>query len=207
MTITLYHHPFSRAATVLWMLEEIGLEHELVYVDLKKGEHKQPEFLKKNPMGKVPTLVDGDAVLTETAAIGLYLADRYSAGELSPALDDPARATYLRWALYAPSVIEPCAYAHHAKWEYQAGSAGWGTWEAMSQSIEVAIGDGPYLLGNRFTMADMIFGSTVRFLTQFNMLDKPKHITAYIKRLQARPGHVASTARNDAIIAERGLTH
>ena len=205
MSIVLYHHPFSRAATVVWMLEELGLEHTLEFVDLKAGEQRTPAFRAINPMGKLPVLKDGDVVLTECAAIGAYLADRYSPGDLSPAFDDPARATWLRWILYAPSVIEPCAYARNAKWEYQEGAAGWGSWEAMHTTVEQAIGEGPYLLGERFSMADMVFGSTVRYMLRFGMMEQRTSLVDYVERLSARPASQRAEARNQAILVERGL--
>ncbi len=205
MSIVLYHHPFTRAANVVWMLEELGVPYELRFVDIMKGEHKSADFRKINPMGKLPTLVDGDVVLTESAAIALYLADKYSAGALAPALDDPARATYLRWSLYAPAVIEPGCYAQAAKWEFRPGSAGWGSYPEMLDTIEAAIGAGPWLLGERFSMADAIFGGTVRYMLQFKMLEPRDAFVAYAARLNARPASLAAAARNQAIIAERGL--
>jgi glutathione S-transferase len=205
MAITLYHHPFSRAANVVWMLEELGLPYSLEYVDILAGAQKSPEFLALNTMGKLPTLVDDGVVVTESSAIGLYLADRYSSGHLAPALDDVSRATYLRWICYAPSVIEPCAYAHSAKWDYKPGSAGWGTWESMLDTVQAAIGDGPWLLGDRFTMADIIFGGTVRYMLQFGMLETRPSFEAYVARLNARPANERAQAINGAIIAERGL--
>ena len=84
MTLTLHHHPFTRAAGVLWMLEEVGCEYTLEHLDIMTGAQKRPEFKGVNPMGKIPTLVDGDTVVTEAAAIGLYLADRYALGRLAP---------------------------------------------------------------------------------------------------------------------------
>ena len=205
MSIVLYHHPHTRAATVVWMLEELGVPYELRYVDLAKGEHKTPEFRAINPMGKLPTLVDGDVVLTEGAAIGLYLADRYSAGNLAPALDDPARATWYRWALYAPSVIEPGAAAHSAGWAFRPGSVGWGTYEEMLDTIDVAIGASPWLLGERFSMADVIFGATLRFMLMFKMIEPRPAFLAYVERLNARPAAQAAAQRNRAIAAEHGL--
>lgn len=205
MAITLYHHPFSRAATVVWMLEEVGVPYQLAFVDLMTGAHKDPGFLAKNPMGKLPTLDDDGTVVTETAAIGLYLADRYAAGRLAPALDEPARAVYLRWSLFAPSVIEPAAMAKLAGWEVKASQAGWGTYDAMVDSVEAAIGDGPYLLGERFTMADVIFGGTVRYMLRFKMIDPRPRVVDYVERLGARPTLQAADAKNAAVIAERGL--
>ena len=138
--ITLYHHPFSRAAGTLWALEEVGQPYELAFVDIMKGGQKAPEILAINPMGKLPTLTDGDVVVAEAAAIALYLADRYSSGTLAPALDDPRRGSYLRWSFYAPSVIEPGATAKLNKWEFKPGQVGWGDYASMLTAMEYAIG-------------------------------------------------------------------
>lgn len=203
--LVLYHHPYSRAAGVVWMLEELGLPYKLEFVDMNQGEQSRPEFRQKNPMGKLPTLVDGGVTVTEVAAIGMYLADRYSSGNLAPKIDDPARATYLRWIAFAPAVIEPCCYAHMSKWEYSPSQAGWGTYENMLASIEEAIGNGPWLLGEKFSMADMIFGGTVRYLLRFKMLEARESFVAYAARLDARPGSIAATAKNDAVAEAHGL--
>jgi glutathione S-transferase len=187
------------------MLEEVGQPYELRYVDLMGGEQRKPEFRALNPMGKIPVLVDGDVVVTETAAIGLYLADRYSLGTLAPRPDEPARATYLRWSLFSPSVIEPGAMAKARNWEYGAGQAGWGDYDSMIATVEHAIGEGPWLLGDRFTMADVILGSTLRFLLRFKMLEERERIAQYAERLAARPAARAADAKNAAVVEERGL--
>lgn len=205
MAITLYHHPHSRAAGILWMLEEIGVDYELRWVDMQKGDHKSPEVVALNPMGKLPVLVDGEAVVTEVAAIGLYLGDRYSLGNLAPKPDDPARATYLRWSLFAPSVIEPGSMAKMAGWEYKPGQAGWGTHDSMLATIEAAIGDRQFLLGNRFSMADTIFGGTVRYMLRFGLLEKRPAFTSYAERLSARPASQRADARNVAVMKEHGM--
>lgn len=203
--ITLYHHPFSRAASTIWTLEEVGQPYELRYVDLMAGAHKAPEILALNPMGKLPVLTDGDAVVTENAAISLYLADRYAAGRLAPALDDPRRATYLRWSLFAPSVIEPGAMAKQAKWEFKPSQAGWGTYDAMLGAMESALAGRDFILGGDFSIADVIFGGTVRYMLRFGLLESRPLFTAYAERLGARPALQRSDARNAAIMAEHGL--
>lgn len=203
--VVLYHHPFSRAANVVWMLEELGIPYQLEFVDILSGANHSADFHKKNPMGKLPTLVDGDVTVTEGAAIGLYLADRYSYGKLAPKIDEADRGAYLRWSLFAPSVIEPACYAQMSKWDYKPGSAGWGTYENMLTSVEEAIGNGPWLLGERFSMADVIFGGTVRYMLRFNMLEARPSFTAYAARLDERPGSVAAAAKNAAIAAEHKL--
>ncbi|HYQ26217.1 MAG TPA: glutathione S-transferase family protein [Polyangiaceae bacterium] len=205
MSVVLYHHPFSRAATVVWMLEELGVDYELRFVDLLSGAHKSPEMLALNPMGKLPILADGDQVVSEVAAIGLYLADRYALGRLAPNLDDPRRGTYLRWSLFAPSVIEPGAVAKMNNWEAKPSQVGWGTYDAMLQSIDFALGDRDYLLGDTFSMADMIFGGTVRYMLLFKLLEARPKFVAYAERLAARPALQRAEARNKAAIQERGL--
>jgi glutathione S-transferase len=205
MSVTLYHHPHSRASSVVWMLEEAGVPYELRFVDIMAGDQKKPELTALNAMGKLPVLTDGATVVTEVAAIGLYLADRYAPGTLAPALDDPARGTYLRWSLFAPSVIEPGAMARMAKWDFKPGTAGWGTHEAMLDAIEGAVKKGPFLLGERFTMADAIFGGTVRFMLAFKMLEPREAFTAYAERLAARPALKRADAINAKVAAEHGL--
>ena len=205
MAVTLYHHPFTRAANVVWMLEETGIPYELRYVDTAKGEHKKPEIVALNPMGKLPILTDGDVVVTESAAIGLYLADRYSLGKLAPATDDPARAAYLRWSFFAPSVIEPGMMAKANGWQFRASNAGWGTHESMLAAMESAIAGKSYVLGDRFSMADCIFGGTIRYMLRFKLLEPTPAFSAYAERLAARPAAQRADARNAAIMKERGL--
>ena len=205
MAILLYHHPWSRASGTVWMLEETGVDYELRWVDIMAGAQKTPEFLSLNPMGKLPVLVDGDVVVSESAAIGVYLGDRYASGRLAPALDDPARGTYLRWAFFAPSVIEPAAAARPSGGNFNAGAVGWGTYETMLDATEAAIGAGPWLLGDRFTMADVILGGTLRFMLTFKMIEPRSAFTDYVQRLDARPAFQRSVARNAAVAAEHGL--
>lgn len=205
MSVVLFHHPQTRAAGVVWMLEEVGCDYTLRFVDVRGGAQKQPDVVAVNPMGKVPTLVDGEAVVTEAAAIGMYLADRYAPGRLAPALDDPARGTYLRWCLFAPSVIEPGCMAKAAGWAFGEGTAGWGNFDAMVGTIEAAVGEGPWVLGDSFSMADVVFGGTVRWMLQFGMLPERPVLTAYRDRLDARPAAQRAAEINARIATEQGI--
>jgi glutathione S-transferase len=205
MTVVLYHHPYSRAANVVWMLEEVGTPYELRYVDFAKGEHKASALVALNPMGKLPVITDGEAVVSESAAVGLYLADRYAPGTLSPALDDAARGRYLRWSLFAPSVIEPASMAKAAGWKFDASNAGWGEHAAMLGAIEAALEDPPFVLGARFTMADVIFGGTLDYMLRFGLLEKRPAFTEYVERLAARPAYQRAEEINARVAAERGL--
>lgn len=205
MSITLYHHPYSRAAAVIWQLEEVGVPYDLAFVDIMTGQHKSADHLARNSMGKLPVLVDGDAVIAETAAIAVYLADRYALGRLAPALDDPDRGPYLRWCFYSPSVIEPACAAHAAKWEARASAVGWGSFESVMDTLTGALATGPWLLGERFTMADVIVGATLRYMLRFKMIEPVPALTAYVERLSARPALVAADARNSEIAVAHGL--
>ncbi len=205
MALTLYYHPYSRAAGTIWALEEAGVPYELHIVDIMKGEQKQPDVLSKNAMGKVPTLLDDDLVVTEAAAIALYLADRYAPGRLCPALNDPRRGTYLRWSFFAPSVIEPAVMAKHSGWEVKEVSAGWGTYDAMLAAAEGAIAKGPFLLGEQFSMADVVFGGMLRFLIGFKQIEPSPAFTAYVERLDARPASQRADARNVEMRKKLGL--
>lgn len=205
MTITLYHHPFSRAATVVWMLEEVGQPYRLQFVDMMKGEQKMPAFLARNPMGKLPVLVDGDAVVTEVAAIGLYLADRYALGRLAPQPSDAARAAYLRWSLFAPSVLEPGAMAKSAGWDFKPGQAGWGDYASMLNAMEAALSHGEYILGETFSMVDVIFGASLRYMLRFQMIEARPAFARYVERISARPAALAADARNAEVVAAHGL--
>jgi glutathione S-transferase len=207
MAITLYHHPFSRAANVVWMLEEVEAPYELRHVDIIAGAQKAPDIVALNPMGKLPILDDDGVVVTESAAIGLYLADRYAYGRLAPRAEDPKRGTYLRWSFFAPSVIEPGSMAKAHEWAFKEGQAGWGSHDAMLATIEHAIGDREWLLGDTFSMADVVFGGTVRYMLMFGMLEKRPAFTAYAERLGARPALQRADAKNAAIREELGLNN
>ena len=206
MSIILYHHPLTRAATVVWMLEELGQPYELRYIDLAAGEQRSDAHKARNMMSKIPVVDDGGTVVAECGAIGVYLADRYSPGKLAPALDDPARGPYLRWCFFAPSVLEPASMAKGSGWQYNPGSAGFGAYETVIETLDEALAGDGWLLGERFTMADVVLGATVRFLLQFNMLDRTAAIGAYADRLAERPALQAALAKNAAVSEEKGLS-
>ncbi len=205
MSIVLYHHPFSRAANVVWMLEEASVPYEIRHVDILKGAHKAPEIVATNPMGKLPILTDGDQVVTESAAIALYLADRYAYGRLSPRVEDPTRGTYLRWSFFAPSVIEPGSMAKLSGWAFKEGQAGWGSHGAMLSAMESAIKDRDFILGKEFSMADAVFGGTLRYMLTFKMIEARPSFAAYAERLAQRPALQRAEAKNAALREQLGL--
>lgn len=204
MSISLYYHPYSRAAGTVWALEEAGVPYDLKVIDIMKGDQKSAELISKNPMGKLPTLVDGDVVVTEASAIALYLADRYASGRLAPALDDPKRGTYLRWSFFAPSVIEPAVMAKGEDWKVKEVSAGWGNYASMLAAAESAIAGKRFVLGDEFSMADVVFGGTLRFMMAFNQIESRPDFKAYVGCLDERPAYQRAEAKNMAMRTELG---
>src|SRR5262245_26094394 len=148
--LTLYGSVRSRTFIARWMLGELGLDYRFEALDLRKGEQKRPEYLAINPMGKVPALRDGDTVVSETVAICLYLADRYGYGTLAPRIEEPARGAYLRWSVFATSVLEPAMYAPKGD-GVSSFHAGWGELDRALGAVEQALTPGPNLLGERFS--------------------------------------------------------
>jgi len=189
--IVFYHNPRSRAQMVHWMLEEAGAPYRIVLIDLEKGEHKTPAFLALNPMGKLPTIVHRGVVVTETAAIIAYLADTFPAAELAPPPGDAARGTYYRWLFFGAGCIEPAVLDKLMKRPEieRKGAAGWGSYDDVVATLKKALVGGPYLLGDKFSAADVYIGSEIRFAMTFGApgLKGEKVFDDYIARLSVRP--------------------
>ena len=200
-----YYNPQSRAAIVHWMLEELGIPYEMHVLRFDKAEHKTPEFLAINPMGKLPTIKHGDVVVTESPAICTYLADAFPAAGLAPAIGDPRRGTYLRWMFFSGSCMEP-ALADKAlgREPGKPSMMGYGTFDDTMNTAAQAIAKGPYVLGDMFSAADVILGSTIMFGMMFKIFPERPEFLAYAERLKARPALQRSEAKDKEIAASWG---
>ena len=138
-------------------------------------------------MGKVPALVDGDAALAESAAICLYVADRYAATRLAPALDDPLRGEFLYWLMYTPAVVEPAMSEQINKVKPNPGSSGWGSFDSMISTFEARLAGRDWVIGDAFSAADVMLGSSAIFMRMFGMLPESDVLEAYADRCMARP--------------------
>jgi len=187
--LTLYHAAPSRSSIARWMLEELGEPYDLLVLSLAKEEQRAPDYLAVNPMGKVPALKHGDAVITEAAAICTYLADEFPQARLNVPVGDPRRGTYLRWLFFAPSCIEPAITdrAFPRKEEPRRGMLGYGDFDTVMAVVAAAVEPGPYLMGEQFTAADVVLGSTLRWGMMFGILPKRPEFVAYVGRLEQRP--------------------
>jgi glutathione S-transferase len=184
----LYWAPRSRSFTALWLMEEAGKPYERVLTDITSGGQKTPEYLAINPMGKVPALQDGTATLAEAAAICAYVAERCPEAQLAPALGDPLRAKYLYWLFFAPGCIEPAMVQVATKIEMNSVAAGWGDAQRVYDVLDKALEKGPWILGEKFSAADVAIGSALNFSVRlFKMVPSRPSFDAYLARCMARP--------------------
>jgi glutathione S-transferase len=194
--LTLYHAAPSRSSIVRWMLEELGEPYDLHVLSLAKGEQRAPSHLAVNPMGKVPALKHGDTVITEAAAICTYLADEFPHARLNIPVGDPRRGPYLKWLFFGPSCIEPaitdCAFPRQE--QPRPGTLGYGDFDTVMNVVAKAVEPRPYLMGEQFTAADVIIGSTLRWGMMFNLLPKRPEFAAYVSGLEQRPALKRATA-------------
>jgi glutathione S-transferase len=194
--LTLYHAAPSRSSIARWMLEEIGEPYDLHLLSLAKGDQRAPDYLAVNPMGKVPALKHGDAVITEAAAVCTYLADAFPQARLNVPIGDRRRGAYLKWLFFAPSCIEPAMTdrAFPRKEEPRRGMLGYGDFDTVMAVVAAAVEPGPYLMGEQFTAADVVLGSTLRWGMMFGLLPKRPEFVAYVGRLEQRPALKRSVA-------------
>ena len=191
----LYWAPRTRSFAALWLMEETGQAYERALVDLSKGAQKAPEYLAINPMGKVPALKDGEATLAEAAAICAYVAERYPDAKLAPPLGDPFRAKYLYWLFFAPGCVEPAMVQIATKIEINPVAAGWGDAQRVYDVVDTALQKGPWILGEKFSAADIVVGSGLNFAVRlFKMVPTRPSFDRYLDACAARPAFQRATA-------------
>ena len=196
--LTLYHASPSRSSIVHWMLEKLGEPYKLEVLNLQAGDQRKPAYLAINPMGKVPTLKDGDVVVSEVAAICCYLADTYPKAKLAPPIGDKRRGDYLKWLFYGPSCLEP-AMIDKALNRPPAprSTAGWADYDTVVEVLRSAVGAREYLLGEQFTAADVVIGSGLRWGMLFKMFPELPEFVTYVDRLKARPAMQRQLAKDE----------
>ena len=185
----LYWAPQTRASRAVWMREEAEVDYSIETIDIRAPERADSaEFRAASPMGKVPALVDGDVSMSESAAICIYVADRYAPGRLAPVPDDEKRGKFLYWAMFTPAVIEPAMGEKFSGAETNRVRSGWGDFELMIETLESGLAGRDWILGDQFSAADVMLGSSVSFMRQFGMLAAGDALGAYADRCEQRPG-------------------
>lgn len=203
-TLTFYTHPMSRGRIVRWMLEEVGQPYETVLLDYGTTM-KGPEYLAINPMGKVPALRHGDAVVTEAAAICAYLADAFPQAGLAPPPGDKDRTTYYRWLFFGAGPVESMVSIKSLGITIppeKRPTVGFGSEADVINALEYALSRGPYLVGERFSAADVYLGSQIGWGMQFGNIEKRPTFQAYAGRIFGRPAAVRAREIDDALLAK-----
>ncbi len=201
--VVLFHALQSRSVGVRALLEELKASYELRVLNLKGGEQRQAAYLEINPMGKVPAILHQGALVTEQAAVYMYLAELYPEAGLSPAVGDPLRGPYLRWMVFYGSCFEPAVTDRFMKHEpAPASTSPYGDFDTMFGTLTAQLSQGPWLLGERFTAADVLWGTALRWILMFGLVPKLPELEAYVARVTQRP----AVQRAAALDAELGAS-
>jgi glutathione S-transferase len=203
--LVFYTNPMSRGRLVRWMLEEVGQPYRTEILDYGTTM-KAPAYLAINPMGKVPALRHGDAVVTECAAICAYLADAFPAAGLAPPTHDRLRAPYYRWLFFTAGPLEQAAFNRILGFVVPPDKermVGYGRYEHVMDALEGAVSQGDYLVGDSFTAADVYVGSHLGFGMQFGTVEKRPAFERYWQRISARPAAVRAKEIDDKLMPEQ----
>ena len=194
--LTLYHAPRSRSSRIVWLLEELGADYEIRYVDIPRRDGSGgPDPSNPHPDKKVPALVHDGSLVTESAAICLYLTDLHPQAQIGPVVGDPRRGAYLTWLAYYAGVIEPVVSIEFARLgDNDVLARTFRGLKEMNDRVREALERSPYLLGHAFSSADLLVGSLGHFAR--DMLPSGEPVDAYLARLNARPALARALAKD-----------
>ena len=200
--VTFFHAPQSRSAGTRALFEELGVDYDLHALNLKTGDTRKPDYLAINPMGKVPAIRHGEALVTEQPAVFLYLADLYPEAGLAPPIGDPLRGPYLRWMVYYGSCFEPAVIDKSMQREPAPPSTcAYGDYDTMLKTLTDQLEHGPWLLGDTFSAADVLWGTALNWTVMFKLVPELPVIRAYVDRVLARPAMQRAAAADAALVA------
>jgi glutathione S-transferase len=206
--LVFYTSPMSRGRIVRWMLEEVGAPYRTEYVGFGPAM-KSPDYLAINPMGKVPALTHGDAVVTECAAICAYLADAFPQAGLAPATTDRRRAAYLRWLFFAAGPMEAATTNAALTVEVppaRQAMVGYGSMAVVMDTLEALLSTSPFVAGDQFSAADVYLGSQIGFGLMFKSIENRPAFESYYGRIRQRPAAIRAAEIDDAAIAAQKAT-
>ena len=201
--ITLHYAPQTRATGTRVLLEELGAPYDLHVLNMKAGEQRAPDYLALNPLGKVPAISHSGALVTEQVAITIYLADLFPQAGLAPAAHDPRRGPYLRWIAYYGSSFEPALIDKFMKREPASVTlTPYSDYDTMLATLEAQLARGPFLLGDRMSAADILWGVALGWTMTFGLVPRGDVFVRYSERITSRPAFQRITAE-DAVMAAR----
>jgi glutathione S-transferase len=188
LMMKLYWAPRTRSLRALWVLEEARVPYERARIDLAAGEQNSADYRAINPMAKVPALTDGSVAVTESGAICAYVAEVHPEAGLAPPVGDPARARYLRWLFFSPGCVEQAFLVKSFNVPVRPEAAGFGEFDRVFDVFEAAVATGPWLLGERFSAADVMVGLDLHFgIDIFKLVPSRPALRAYVDRCLVRP--------------------
>lgn len=195
--LTFYHAPWSRASGTLWLLEELGVDYELKLVDIRMEGGSPESYRRIQPNKKVPAIEHDGVIITERAAIAIYLAEAFPQAGLAPAIGDVDRGPYLTMTVYCDSVFDPCVAARAHGLSYASNDYSFGVFEDMVAYVDRILSERPYAAGRRFTAADTQLASAVHFtMNILKVLPEKPSFTRYLERIAQRPAYQRAQAKD-----------
>src|SRR5215472_4788192 len=194
--ITLFHRPRSRSTRFIFLLEELGIPYHLKHVQIRRRDGSGAlDPANPHPHGKVPAISDDGVLVFESPAIALYLTDKFPDRGLGPRVGDPLRGAYLSWLCYYSAVLEPALVSKFMNSEVPRGTAGWVAVEEVMPAVLAQLARGPYLLGEHFCAADVLYGTSFALFSKSPMLPKSALIDEYVTRVVTRPAYARTMAK------------
>jgi glutathione S-transferase len=195
--ITLYHRPKSRSSRFIFLLEELEAPYEIKAVTIRTRDGSGAvDPANPHPHGKVPAICDEGVVVFESPAIALYLTDKFPKNRLGPLAGDRDRGAYLSWLAYYTGVLEPAFMSKFMNQEVPRGTAGWVPVDESIEALARLLSRGPFILGERFSAADVLYGTTFAMFAQSPLMPKSTLIEDYAKRVVARPAFARAQAKD-----------
>jgi glutathione S-transferase len=195
--ITLYHAPRSRSSRFIFLLEELGAPYEIAKVSIRRGDGSGAlDEDNPHPHGKVPAIRDGETIVYESAAVALYLTDKFPAAGIGPVIGDAKRGAYLTWLAYYAGVMEPAWMSAFRNWDVPRGTAGWVKTDEVMELINATLSRQPYILGDKFSAADILIGTTFQLFMGSPLLPKTDLLEAYVQRVVGRPAYARAAAKD-----------
>jgi glutathione S-transferase len=196
--ITLYHAPRSRSSRFIFLLEELGVPYEIAKVSIRRGDGSGAlDEDNPHPHGKVPAIRDGDTLVYESIAIALYLTDKFPAARVGPVVGDPLRGAYLTWLAYYAGVMEPAWTSAFMKTDVPRGTAGWVKTDEVMELVNATLSKNPYILGEKFSAADILLGTTFQLFMGSPLLPKTDLLETYVQRVVGRPAYARAAAKDN----------
>lgn len=197
----LYYAPRTRSSRPRWLLEELEVPYDLIRIDLSKKEHKNPDYLKIHPHGSVPAFEDGSLKMIESAAICLYLADQFPEKKLAPKIETPERGLYYQWIMYGMATVDPLLFSvfenegllPEEKRSQATAQIQRKRFVLIAENLNKKLSETDYILGDQFSAADIIIGSTMIWANSMKMIENYSSIQNYVNKMKVRPAYLRAT--------------